>query len=260
VELGPLLAPALATAVVSANERIGPTLERPAALNAVTLDPRVGLAIRGPTFKRSRLRSRQSFVASRSHFRQRELTPRCICRLRGNSSSGNQPPHLEQNFPSGSHGSAVIFVPRFRVYWRWNGSNWYACDDVTKKRHVCETKAAKAHERAEQEHDRKRRIEQEEQKRRDRQLREEQLGRERRERRRGSAATIAVWVAIAAAVLTWGYFDNSNSQPVPAPGSGQIDYPPADQPTAVCADGTYSYAANHQGACSWHGGVATWYR
>jgi hypothetical protein len=31
-------------------------------------------------------------------------------------------------------------------------------------------------------------------------------------------------------------------------------------PIARCKDGTLSYAAHHQGACSHHGGVATWYR
>lgn len=31
-------------------------------------------------------------------------------------------------------------------------------------------------------------------------------------------------------------------------------------PTALCRDGTYSYAANHRGACSWHKGVKTWYK
>lgn len=30
--------------------------------------------------------------------------------------------------------------------------------------------------------------------------------------------------------------------------------------TALCMDGTYSYAAHHQGACSHHHGVAVWYR
>lgn len=30
--------------------------------------------------------------------------------------------------------------------------------------------------------------------------------------------------------------------------------------TARCNDGTYSYAAQHSGACSSHGGVAEWYR
>ena len=30
--------------------------------------------------------------------------------------------------------------------------------------------------------------------------------------------------------------------------------------TAKCMDGTFSYAAHHQGACSHHGGVAVWYK
>ncbi|MFF4361166.1 DUF3761 domain-containing protein [Streptomyces bauhiniae] len=28
----------------------------------------------------------------------------------------------------------------------------------------------------------------------------------------------------------------------------------------MCNDGSYSYAAHHQGACSHHGGVAVFYR
>ncbi|WP_223227750.1 DUF3761 domain-containing protein [Leifsonia xyli] len=39
-------------------------------------------------------------------------------------------------------------------------------------------------------------------------------------------------------------------QPI-APGNGA---------TALCNDGTYSYAAHHQGACSHHGGVAHFYK
>ena len=31
-------------------------------------------------------------------------------------------------------------------------------------------------------------------------------------------------------------------------------------PTALCSDGTFSFAAQHQGACSQHGGVAVWYK
>jgi hypothetical protein len=30
--------------------------------------------------------------------------------------------------------------------------------------------------------------------------------------------------------------------------------------TAKCNDGTFSYAAHHQGACSHHGGVAVFYK
>lgn len=40
--------------------------------------------------------------------------------------------------------------------------------------------------------------------------------------------------------------------PTPAPSTG-------NGATAQCVDGSYSYAAHHQGACSHHGGVATWY-
>jgi hypothetical protein len=36
--------------------------------------------------------------------------------------------------------------------------------------------------------------------------------------------------------------------------------PNAVGPAALCRDGTYSYAAHHQGACSGHGGVAVFYR
>lgn len=42
----------------------------------------------------------------------------------------------------------------------------------------------------------------------------------------------------------------------------QVDPPmtPGDGATAMCNDGTYSYAANHRGACSHHGGVSIWYK
>ena len=29
-------------------------------------------------------------------------------------------------------------------------------------------------------------------------------------------------------------------------------------PTAICADGTYSYSGHRRGTCSWHGGVSQW--
>jgi hypothetical protein len=47
------------------------------------------------------------------------------------------------------------------------------------------------------------------------------------------------------------------AKPTPRP-----TLPPTNQvgPTALCRDGTYSYSANHSGTCSWHGGVAVWYR
>src|SRR5262249_52613696 len=49
-------------------------------------------------------------------------------------------------------------------------------------------------------------------------------------------------------------------EPTMAPqpsGSGSVDSGGA---TALCNDGTLSYAAHHQGACSHHGGVAVWYK
>jgi uncharacterized protein DUF3761 len=36
--------------------------------------------------------------------------------------------------------------------------------------------------------------------------------------------------------------------------------PGAQGATALCQDGTLSYSQHHQGTCSGHGGVATWYR
>jgi hypothetical protein len=48
-----------------------------------------------------------------------------------------------------------------------------------------------------------------------------------------------------------------------APEAPAPDVPADEHPagaTAKCNDGTYSYAAHHQGACSHHHGVAEWYR
>ena len=44
----------------------------------------------------------------------------------------------------------------------------------------------------------------------------------------------------------------------PAPGPAPIA--PSGGATALCNDGTYSYAAHHQGACSRHGGVKVFYK
>jgi hypothetical protein len=41
--------------------------------------------------------------------------------------------------------------------------------------------------------------------------------------------------------------------------SGTSSSTPLPGATAKCKDGSYSYAAHHQGACSYHGGVAVWY-
>ena len=48
-------------------------------------------------------------------------------------------------------------------------------------------------------------------------------------------------------------------QPAPAE-TEQAPVPASPGPTALCVDGTLSYAAHHQGACSHHGGVATFYK
>jgi Protein of unknown function (DUF3761) len=55
--------------------------------------------------------------------------------------------------------------------------------------------------------------------------------------------------------------------PAPATEPPATDPPATEAPvapgggaTAQCNDGTFSYAAHHQGACSSHGGVATFYK
>src|SRR5450631_1993606 len=48
--------------------------------------------------------------------------------------------------------------------------------------------------------------------------------------------------------------DTPAAKPVPAP------VVPGGGATALCRDGTYSFAAHHQGACSGHGGVKVFYR
>lgn len=52
----------------------------------------------------------------------------------------------------------------------------------------------------------------------------------------------------------------AQNNPLPTP--VQVVAPTANNsgPTAKCVDGTYSYAANHQGACSHHKGVLEWYK
>jgi hypothetical protein len=50
--------------------------------------------------------------------------------------------------------------------------------------------------------------------------------------------------------------------PVPAPASQPAPAPvaPGAGASALCNDGTYSFAAHHQGACSRHGGVKVFYK
>ena len=48
--------------------------------------------------------------------------------------------------------------------------------------------------------------------------------------------------------------------PAPAPAPQPAPVAPGSGATALCNDGTYSYAAHHQGACSRHGGVSVFYK
>jgi hypothetical protein len=50
------------------------------------------------------------------------------------------------------------------------------------------------------------------------------------------------------------------TQPPPPPTLPPAPTTRGNGATALCNDGTYSYAAHHQGACSYHGGVREFYR
>jgi Protein of unknown function (DUF3761)/Protein of unknown function (DUF1524) len=63
----------------------------------------------------------------------------------------------------------------------------------------------------------------------------------------GSASTVAALPAAQPA-----------PQPAPAPAPAPVQ--PGNGATALCNDGTYSFAAHHQGACSRHGGVKVFYK
>jgi hypothetical protein len=71
------------------------------------------------------------------------------------------------------------------------------------------------------------------------------------------------WVAYQTYV---GAAPNPAPAPAPAPAPGPAPAPapapvvPGNGATALCNDGTYSYAAHHQGACSRHGGVKVFYK
>jgi hypothetical protein len=84
-------------------------------------------------------------------------------------------------------------------------------------------------------------------------------------RRRRIRLAPLFWPVAIIAVVVWIVLGSNNSTRAPstpnnAPSYNHTNYAPAETPTAKCEDGTLSYAANHQGACSWHGGVAVWYR
>lgn len=50
----------------------------------------------------------------------------------------------------------------------------------------------------------------------------------------------------------------AQSAPAPQPAPARVQ--PGNGATALCNDGTYSFAAHHQGACSRHGGVKVFYK
>ena len=50
------------------------------------------------------------------------------------------------------------------------------------------------------------------------------------------------------------------AQPAPVPAPAPAPAQPGNGATALCNDGTYSFAAHHQGACSGHGGVKVFYK
>jgi Protein of unknown function (DUF1524)/Protein of unknown function (DUF3761) len=65
----------------------------------------------------------------------------------------------------------------------------------------------------------------------------------------GSAPTVAALPRAA---------DPPAPQPAPVPAPAPVA--PGSGATALCNDGTYSFAAHHQGACSRHGGVKVFYK
>ena len=120
------------------------------------------------------------------------------------------------------------------AYWRYNGTDWYVCDRVTKRRHVCQSPEAVA-ERAEQER-----------------VREEQAQARRVAARKSARNTLVFYFVTAVVVLAvavgigWSWWDSRHVYHGPHGG------------TAECNDGTISYSQHDQGTCSYHGGVYAW--
>ena len=73
------------------------------------------------------------------------------------------------------------------------------------------------------------------------------------------------WVAYQAYVGAAASGSNNQGSPAPAqsapaPQPAPAPAQPGNGATALCNDGTYSFAAHHQGACSRHGGVKVFYK
>jgi hypothetical protein len=71
--------------------------------------------------------------------------------------------------------------------------------------------------------------------------------------------------------LQGSYSGDSNNEPTKSPCIAVVasvapppppvtPRPPPIGASALCRDGTYSFSATRSGTCSWHGGVAVWYR
>jgi Protein of unknown function (DUF3761) len=136
------------------------------------------------------------------------------------------------------------------AYWRYNGQDWYSAGRGSTKRHFCTSDAAQ--QRREREA-----IELQE--------KAVQAVREMRRSSRGKVIAKSAAALIAAAIAALWLYGEATKPGRPGGGQpsgnyGQVQQPVLETPTAKCADGTLSYSANHQGACSWHGGVDTWYR
>ena len=69
-----------------------------------------------------------------------------------------------------------------------------------------------------------------------------------RERRKARRWKVAIYVLGAVIVAAIGFAWYSHRHVYHGPPGG----------TAECNDHSISYAAHHQGACSWHGGVYAW--
>jgi len=137
-----------------------------------------------------------------------------------------------------------------RAYWGWNGSEWYARDRVTKKRHVCVTPAAKQAQkaRAAEVRARERRLRSESERARKARLTEARAAERARATRSQQRWKVGLWSIVIAALIGWGAYDYATGPAYNGPPGG----------TAECEDGTISYSQHRQGTCSWHGGVEAW--
>jgi len=71
-----------------------------------------------------------------------------------------------------------------------------------------------------------------------------------------SAKVYSLVFLTAVAVFSWSGWSLFSASSRQAPTA--VRGPSASSPTAICADGTYSYSASRRGTCSHHGGVAQW--